>query len=135
FTAVTITTLPPVADGVLRLSGFAVTAGQSIPVADIPNLTFTPAANVNGNPRGAFTFQVQDNGATNNIDLSPNSFAFWITPTPDAPAGTDATRAIIEDHGYQFQVADFGFTDPHDNPANTFTAVTITTLPPAADGV
>ncbi|MFN9604934.1 MAG: choice-of-anchor U domain-containing protein, partial [Planctomycetota bacterium] len=40
------------------------------------------------------------------------------------PAGTDATRTINEDTAYTFAEADFGFTDPLDSPANTFTAVT-----------
>ncbi|MFN6131130.1 MAG: hypothetical protein ACK494_19825, partial [Planctomycetota bacterium] len=133
FTAVTISTLPLATEGVLRLSGVAVTAGQSILVANLPTLTCTPAATVHGNARGAVTYQVQDNGATNNIDLSPNSFAFNIILVADAPAGTDATRTINEDTAYTFAEADFGFTDPLDSPANTFTAVTITTLPPATD--
>ncbi|WP_178385412.1 cadherin-like domain-containing protein, partial [Pseudomonas aeruginosa] len=56
--SVIITTLPPASQGVLRLNGVAVTAGQSIPVGSLGLLTFTPAANINGNGLGSFTFQV-----------------------------------------------------------------------------
>ena len=71
FKSVTVTTLPPALDGVLKLDGVAVTAGQVIAVADIAKLTFTPVANRYGGGVGAFTFQVQDDGGTANggVDL------------------------------------------------------------------
>ncbi|MGX1739932.1 Ig-like domain-containing protein, partial [Bosea sp. NPDC055353] len=138
FQAVIITTLPPAAQGTLLLSGVAVTAGQTIALADIPNLTFQPAANVNGNGVGSFTFQVVDDGGTanggQNTDQSPNNFAFNITAANDAPAGTDNTATITEDTSYTFTAASFGFADPNDSPANGFQAVIITTLPPVAQG-
>ena len=137
--AVTIATLPAGTDGLLKLSGVNVTANQSIPVASIPNLTFTPVANLNGTPKGAFTFKVQDNGGVANagvdLDPTPNTINFNITPVNDAPAGTDKTIAINEDVVYTFTAADFGFTDPIDVPANTLLAVVISTLPVATDGV
>ncbi|HIL28197.1 MAG TPA: hypothetical protein EYG18_02910, partial [Micavibrio sp.] len=60
FYSVIIETLPT--DGVLELSGVAVTAGQEILVGDIPNLTFEPAANENGASYADFTFRVKDDG-------------------------------------------------------------------------
>ena len=87
--AVKITTLP--ASGTLKLSGVAVTAGQSISAADISagNLTLSPAANANGPPYTSFTFQVQDNGGTANggvdLDQSPNTITINVTPVNDAP--------------------------------------------------
>ncbi|WP_202189278.1 cadherin-like domain-containing protein, partial [Sphingomonas sp. CCH10-B3] len=73
FAAVVITTLPSA--GSLTLNGVALTAGQSIPVASLPQLVFTPAANASGNGYASFTFQVQDNGGTANggvnLDASP----------------------------------------------------------------
>src|SRR5207253_2638677 len=62
--AVKITTLP--AAGSLTNNGVAVTAGQSITVANINSglLKFTPAANANGAAYASLTFQVQDNGGT-----------------------------------------------------------------------
>ena len=49
-----------------------------------------------------------------------------------APAGTDKTiTTLLEDSAHTFAVADFGFTDPLDTPANALLAVKITTLPGA----
>ena len=87
---VKITTLPAL--GVLKLSNVAVTAGQVIPAASLPNLTFTPALNGNGAPYTSFTFQVQDNGTTANggidLDPTPRSFTFNVAAVADAPIGT-----------------------------------------------
>ncbi|MFL6292372.1 MAG: Ig-like domain-containing protein, partial [Thermoanaerobaculia bacterium] len=90
--AVRITTLPAL--GSLTLSGGAVTAGQSIAVADITggNLKFTPAANGNGSPYTTFTFQVQDDGGTANggvdLDASPNTLTINVSGVNNPPAGT-----------------------------------------------
>ena len=54
----TIATLP--ATGSLQLSGVAVTAGQVITAANIPNLTFTPLVGGTGSPYTTFTFAVTD---------------------------------------------------------------------------
>ncbi|SFJ17310.1 CshA-type fibril repeat-containing protein [Phyllobacterium sp. CL33Tsu] len=101
FQAVIITTLPSPSEGTLLLNGNAVTVGQTIAVADIPNLTFQPAADVNGTGVGAFTFQVVDNGGTANggqdTDQSPNTFAFNITAVNDLPVATDDTVTTPED--------------------------------------
>ncbi len=56
--SVTVVTLP--AAGTLALDGAAVTAGQSVPAADIGKLAFTPAANANGTGYASFTFRVSD---------------------------------------------------------------------------
>lgn len=131
--AVIVTTLPAL--GTLKLSGVDVTAGQSIPVASIPNLAYAPAANANGIAYSSFTFQVVDNGTGANTDLSPNTFTFDVTSVNDAPGGTDKTLTLLEDTPHPFTAADFGFTDPVDvlyaSGANALTSVTITTLPSA----
>ena len=99
--AVRIATLPAV--GTLRLSGGAVSAGQSIPVANITagNLVFTPALNASGTPYASFTFQVQDDGGTANggVDLDPsaNTVTLNVTAVNDAPAGTNTTVTTLED--------------------------------------
>ncbi|WP_395347357.1 Ig-like domain-containing protein [Variovorax sp. UC122_21] len=99
--SVIITTLPPASQGVLRLNGVAVTAGQSIPVGSLGLLTFTPAANINGNGLGSFTFQVVDSGSTANgglnIDPTPNTFSFNITAVNDTPVASNDTLAATED--------------------------------------
>ncbi len=133
--AVEITTLPLA--GVLTLNGVAVTAGQSIAVADVAGglLVFTPAADAHGAGAAAFTFQVQDDGGTANggadTDATPNTITVDVTPVNDAPAGTSGTVTTAEDTAYVFGAADFGFSDTHDSPANALLAVKITTLPAA----
>jgi hypothetical protein len=63
---VKISTVPGA--GSLTLSGAAVSAGQSISLADIVggNLQFSAAAGATGAGYAAFTFQVQDDGGTAN---------------------------------------------------------------------
>jgi len=88
--SVTITTLPGA--GTLRLSGTAVTVGQSVTAANLAagNLVFTPVANANGPGYASFTFQVRDDGGTANggvnLDPSPNTLTFDVTPVNDAPS-------------------------------------------------
>ena len=93
--AVLITTLPNPADGVLMLGTVAVNAGDIIPVAQIPNLTFIPTADRNGPNLGLFTFQLQDDGGVLNggIDLesSPNNFSFNISAVDDITPDTANT--------------------------------------------
>jgi VCBS repeat-containing protein len=133
--AVRIASLPGA--GSLTLSGFAVTAGQSISVANINagNLKFTPAADASGAGYASFTFQVQDDGGTTNggVDLDPsaNTLTINVTAVNDAPAGSNNTVSTNEDTAYTFTAADFGFSDPNDSPGNTLSAVTITTVPAA----
>ena len=52
-----------------------------------------------------------------------------MTSVNDAPSGADKTITMLEDTAYTFSAADFGFTDPNDSPANSLSAVKITTLP------
>src|SRR5688572_2787317 len=54
-----------------------------------------------------------------------------VTAVNDAPVGTNATVAALEDTPFVFTTADFGFTDPTDSPAHALTAVRVTTLPTA----
>src|SRR5205814_9314684 len=123
------------ADGALTNNGAAVTAGQSIALTDITagRLTFTPVANANGASYASFMFQVQDNGGTANggvdLDQSPNTITVNVTAVNDAPAGADTTVTTLEDATYTFTAADFGFSDAIDSPANSLSAVKITTLP------
>ena len=81
--AVRIDTLPDSADGSLALDGTAVTAEQVIPVADIPNLVYTPATNVNG--QATFTFSVSD-GTDFSDDVATASLT--VDAVNDPPSGT-----------------------------------------------
>jgi len=133
--AVRIATLP--GSGTLSNNSIAVTVGQFVSVADIAagRLRFTPASNANGNNYASFTFQVQDDGGTAiggvDLDLTPNTITFNVTPVNDAPAGTNRTVTVAEDASYSFTAADFGFSDPNDSPAHSLLAVRIATLPAA----
>ena len=135
FVAVTIATLPGA--GSLTLNGIAVSAGQSVTTSDISGglLRFTPAANANGAGYTSFGFQVQDDGKTANggvdTDLTPRLMTIDVTAVNDAPVGASKTVTTLEDTPYTFTVADFGFTDPADSPANNLLAVTVATLPDA----
>ena len=97
--AVIITTLPT--SGSLTLGGVAVTAGQSIPVGQLGGLVYTPGADVDGVGAASFTFQVQDDGGTANggvdIDPTPNTVTYDITPVNDAPgiAGAPGELEVV----------------------------------------
>ena len=49
--------------------------------------------------------------------------------TNQAPQGTSNTVTTLENTPYTFATADFGFSDPNDNPPGTLAGVEITTLP------
>jgi hypothetical protein len=80
FQDVRITTLPAADAGTLTLGGEPVAAEQFIPVAALPTLVFTPAERGTGEAFASFTFQVRDNGGTENggvdLDPTPNTITF-----------------------------------------------------------
>ncbi len=134
--AVKITTLPSA--GTLTDNGTAVSAGDFVSVSDINSglLAFTPASNGTGAPYDNFTFQVQDDGGTTDggIDTDPTPRTMTLNVMPSAfvnhaPVGTSNTVTTLENTGYAFTAADFGFSDPNDSPANNLRAVQITSLP------
>ena len=80
------------------------TAGQSIPLADITagKLKFTPARRTPTAPRYAtFTFQVQDDGGTANggvdLDPTPNTITVNVTAVNDDPVAVADSKTIPED--------------------------------------
>ena len=131
--AVKITTLP--ANGTLKDNGVAVTKGQFVSVADITGslLVYTPTLDGNGTSYGTFTFQVQDDGGTAggglDTDPVPKTMSINVTGVNDAPIGTSSTLTTLQNTAYTFKVADFGFTDPHDNPSNLLFALSIGSTP------
>ena len=133
--SVTITQLP--GTGSLELDGVAVTLDQVISFGDVDAgwLTFAPAANSNGTGCASFLFAVTDDGGTANggedTDQTPNTITFDVIAVNDAPEGTDNTITVLEDGTHILTVADFGFNDPNDSPANARVSVTVTGLPAA----
>ena len=100
--AVTITSLPD--KGSMTLSGNAVSAGQSVSAADITSglLQYDPVVNENGTDYSSFTFQVQDDGGTDNggvdLDAIANTITIDVTSVNDAPsadAGGPATLVLV----------------------------------------
>ncbi len=123
--------------GSLTLSGVAVTAGQSVGIADIAggNLVFTPAANANGAGYASFTFQVRDDGGSASggadLDLTARAMTIDVSSVNDAPVGTNTTVGTAENTALVLTQAAFGLTDPGDTPAHNLSAVKIATLPGA----
>ena len=89
----------------------------------LATLQYTGAANATG--ADTLTFTAND-GAGGIVTQVVN---VAITPVNDAPAGTDATITVNEATPRSFTAADFGFSDPNDNPADALANVIVTTLP------
>lgn len=87
FQGVVITTLP--VNGTLTLLGVPVVAGQTVVLADIPNLEFLNALNDNGVAYDSFRFQVVDDGGTANggvdTDITPRTMTIDVTAVDDPP--------------------------------------------------
>jgi VCBS repeat-containing protein len=98
--AVKIASVP--GGGSLQDNGVAVTAGQFVSASDIAagHLKFVPIAGANG---ASFTFQVQDDGGTGNggvdLDQSPNTITFDVTPVNHAPVAKPDTGISITENG------------------------------------
>ena len=87
-------------------------------------LTATPLANAWGTT--TLTVFVSDG----TLETS-TAFTLTVAPVNDAPTGTDATLALLEDVPYALKAADFGLRDANDSPPNALLSVTIV-APPAA---
>ncbi|MNF54019.1 Poly(beta-D-mannuronate) C5 epimerase 4 [compost metagenome] len=112
--AVRIDNLPGA--GSLQLNGTAVTAGHVIALADLNNLTFTPAHDASGDNYSALTFSVSDQ--TGQFAITPSTLTFDVTPVADAPivtinvgaasmSTTTITSANAEASGQGFTVQAF----------------------------
>lgn len=97
---VKITTLPSVGTGTLTLDGNTLTAGAVVALSDINanKLVYTPVSNASGNAAASFTFQVQDNGGTDNngvdLDTTPRTLTINLTPANDAPVLVDGVPTL-----------------------------------------
>ena len=100
------------------------------------------AANVNGTFTSALRFRAWDrtsgadggladtstSGGTSPFSAATDGIQLPVTAVNDAPAGSDGSVTADEDSTYTFKLADFGFSDPTDAPAeNTLEAIKVTT--------
>ena len=103
--SVTVVTLPT--EGSLTLDGPAVTAGQSVPAADIGKLVFTPAPNAHGDAHARFTFRVHDG-----TDESAAAYTMTVNVTamndPATGAPTISGTAVV---GQTLTAATLGIAD------------------------
>ncbi len=139
FKAVRIDSLPIASSGVLSFNGAAISVGQIISFANINQIVFTPAANMNsavlgGNP--GFNFSVCDvNGPA--FDPAPNRISFNITPVNDPPLAPNEVFTVGRDVTLSSPGAKLsavqGPTDP-DLPNDTL-QVQVQSLPSASQGV
>ena len=103
--SVTVVTLP--AEGSLTLDGTAVTAGQSVPAADIGKLVFTPAANAHGDAHASFTFRVHDG-----TDESASAYTMTVNVTAmNDPATGAPTISGTAQVGQTLTAATTGIAD------------------------
>lgn len=97
--AVIITTLPTA--GALKLNNVAVTAGQTVAVADLSKLSFVPAANANGSAYATIGFKVVDDGGTANGGVNTSAAAYTltidVTAVNDAPVLSPVTPLSFTD--------------------------------------
>ena len=95
--------------GTLQLNGTDVTLNQIISVSDINAglLSYTPAANATGLGYDSFGFSVNDG----KLDSNSVTMDIDVLAVNDAPMALGSTITIDEDTTYQFDLADFGYTD------------------------
>lgn len=106
---------------------------QSIPIGALAFLVYKPAQDGFGNSYDSFQFRAFDS-----FDFSypVNTVTFDVTAVnDDPPTAQDNTITMDEDTTYSFTADDFGYADPDDiSPQDSFTSVTITSIPPDTDG-
>ncbi len=94
-------------------------------VAQVPQLTFTPAANAFGSSYAGFTFQVEDDGSGGAIlDPTPNLFTFDVQSVNDAPVLTAplSDGSATENRAFSYRIQDNRFTDADAGSVLTYSA-------------
>ena len=124
--AVIITSLPTA--GSLKFDNKVVTKGQSIAVADLSKLVYTPAPNASGDAYDTIGFKVQDNGGTANGGVNTSTaktLTFNVTPVNDAPTQTSTPLTVeyIDPNPSQFDA--WSVRDTSKNEMASFVATTL----------
>ncbi len=120
--------------GVISVGG---PAAASITITDtvaninavIANLVYTPAANYNGPDNLHIALSDLGHSGSGGAQTATHDFAINVISVNDAPSGTDHAVSMLEDGTYTFTLADFGFSDVNDTPADALLEVVLTTVP------
>ena len=124
-TAVTVVSLPPASQGILvKADGTPVVAGVPLTPLEAAGLIFKPAPNFNGAVNIPFT--VTD--SVGQISSPPASLTLNISPVNDPPVAIPSSPSGNEDTPITLNLTG---TDID----GTIASVTVTTLPPASQGV
>ncbi|GEM_PF-3358529 len=119
-----ISTIPPASQGILRLNGVAVTAGQTLTPVQVNQLSFTPAASYIG--QTVFNYYAVDN----NGNLS-NTTTYTINATGVPPVSQNVTAPIIVSNSGEQALSPLNSGDAD----GTVVSYTITNLPFVNQGV
>jgi len=96
------------------------------------NVNLAGTGKTSPNATTLFNLATVANGGTGTTDAwnSVNrNISTTVTAVSDAPSGAGSLVITNEDQTYTLTTANFGFSDPRDIPAETFSRVLITTLP------
>ena len=115
--------------GSLTLDGGTIAIGQAISVADITanKLVYKPVAGTFGT--AAFSFEVQDNGGTDNggqdTSSPPSQMTINVKPIDHAPIGENRSFTVAAGSTFTFSANNFPYTDADgDALANVFVTPT-----------
>jgi Secretion system C-terminal sorting domain/Bacterial Ig domain len=122
-----ITTLPLANQGILYLNGIPVIVGQVLTPTQAAQLTFDPTPGSGGTATFTYT-TTDDQGA---VDASPATFSIPINTVLVAPIANDIANTTIPVNAGATSILPLAATDAD----GTVVSYTITTLPPAAQGV
>ena len=95
----------------------------------LPSVSFTTAPGATAPVILTVATNDQGNTGAGGPQSDTDTITLTVVPVNDAPQGADATVSTLEDTAYVFGLADFGFSDPGDTPANGLAAVRIASLP------
>ena len=127
--AVQVTSLPDAEHGALALSGSAVTVDQQIAHGDLGSLTFTPAADWNGDAMFTFKLLDQTDAASAAVQAT-----ITVTPVNDAPAAEALNLSTAPHEVLTFAATDFEGVFRDVDTDDSLKAVKVVSVPSAPQG-
>ncbi len=122
-----ITSLPNASQGILLLTGVPVFVGQILTPAQASQLSFDPAPGSSGT--AIFSYTVKDDQGA--VDATPATFSIPINTILTPPVANDITNTAITINAGATSILPLTATDAD----GTIVSFTITTIPPAAQGI